>query len=552
MTPRLARFLSSRATLAAGLLLAAFVLLEVGSLRRMTLTSDEVAHYRYGWKVLNFDPHRPPNSNMPFSALNALPRKIATALASGPLRRRLETIEFGRYATVACAVLLGWLVFRWAGQLYGPAAGLLALTLFVFDPNILAHGGLVTTDLYATWMIALAVWSFWRFLNHRGPGVWRVATISAGLFGLAQLAKYTAVFLVPILLLIALGYAAPGLWSLARGGDWRALAGRFVAAGKYAALYIMAFLIIVNAAYWGQDTFRPLESYQFLSHQFRDVQAAALRVVPGLRVPVPSPYVESLDWVLALERSDRRNNMYLLGQWGKNGVPGQRFPEYYAVAWLYKEPIATQLLLLFALVAYVLRFRRFDFRRNEWPLAATVLFFAWYFTFVFQTQKGIRFVLVVLPLLFVFTGSLLRDAATMRRGPRLLIGGLVLYLVVSMLSYYPHFIPYFNELVWDRKQAYRILIDTNLGWGQNKRYVRQYLRRHPDALFEPEGPQAGTIVLSVNKYAGLWFSERYRWLRENFEPVGHIAHGHLLFRVTPEALRRVTDPLPPDHGDKAD
>ena len=127
MTPRLARFLSSRATLAAGLLLAAFVLLEVGSLGRMALTTDEAAHYRYGWQALNFDPHRPPNSNMPFSALNALPRKIATALASGPLRRRLETVEFGRYATVAGAVLLGWLVFRWAGKLYGPAAGLLAL-----------------------------------------------------------------------------------------------------------------------------------------------------------------------------------------------------------------------------------------------------------------------------------------------------------------------------------------------------------------------------------------------------------------------------------------
>ena len=155
-----------------------------------------------------------------------------------------------------------------------------------------------------------------------------------------------------------------------------------------------------------------------------------------------------------------------------------------------------------------------------------------------------------LPFLFVFTGSLLRDAATMRRGPRLLIGSLVLYLVVSVLSYYPHFIPYFNELVWNRTRADRILADSNLGWSQNKWYVEGYLRRHPDALFEPEGPQAGTIVVSVNKHVGLWSSERYRWLRENFEPVGHIAHGHLLFRVTPEALLRVTDPLPADSEDK--
>jgi 4-amino-4-deoxy-L-arabinose transferase-like glycosyltransferase len=538
----------ARAGAAAAVLLGVFVLLEVGSLRRMTLTTDEHSHYAYGWRIVNFNSERFEESKMPFSALNALPRRLAAWLDPGWLRRRLETIEFGRYATVLCAVLLGWLVFRWARELYGPAAGLLALTLFVFDPNILTASGLVTTDLYAAWMVTLTVWAFWRFLNHEGSGVWRAATLSAVIFGVAQLAKYTSAYLAPILILIALGHTAPDLWGLVRAGAWRALAGRFVAFGKYVALYAGAFLVIVNAGYWGQATFRPLAGLEFRSRQFRSVQAA-LQPVPGLRVPVPWAYVQGLDWVLAKERSDR-NNVYLLGQVGKDGVPGRRFPEYYAVAWLYKEPIATQLLLLAAIVAYAARFRRFDFRRNEWPLACTVLFFAWYLTFVFKTQKGFRFALVVLPLLFVFTGSLLRDAAAMGRRSRLLVGGLVLYLVVSVLSYYPHFLPYFNELVWDRTKAYRILADSNLGWGQNKWYLRRYQRRHPEAVLGPERPQTGTIVLSVNEYVGLWFSERYRWVRENFEPVGHIAHGHLIFHVTPEALRRVTDPVPADWQDR--
>ena len=34
-------------------------------------------------------------------------------------------------------------------------------------------------------------------------------------------------------------------------------------------------------------------------------------------------------------------------------------------------------------------------------------------------------------------------------------------------------------------------------------------------------------------------TERYRWLRENFTPVGHIGYSYLLFRVTPERLREV-------------
>ncbi len=66
----------------------------------------------------------------------------------------------------------------------------------------------------------------------------------------------------------------------------------------------------------------------------------------------------------------------------------------------------------------------------------------------------------------------------------------------------------------------------------------------------PERPRAGTLLVSANQLSGLLLGERFRWLRENFEPAGHVAYSHLLFRITPEALRRVIDPIPPDHGDK--
>ena len=65
------------------------------------------------------------------------------------------------------------------------------------------------------------------------------------------------------------------------------------------------------------------------------------------------------------------------------------------------------------------------FRRNEWFLAAPVLFLAWYFTVVFRAQVGFRYALVVLPLLFVFTGSLLSEAAALGRPGRWVAGGLV-------------------------------------------------------------------------------------------------------------------------------
>ena len=34
----------------------------------------------------------------------------------------------------------------------------------------------------------------------------------------------------------------------------------------------------------------------------------------------------------------------------------------------------------------------------------------------------------------------------------------------------------------------------------------------------------------------MFHPEKYRWLRENFRPVGHVGYSHLLFRITPEEL----------------
>ena len=112
------------------LLLSTFLVLAVLSMQRMSITLDERAHDRYGFQLLNLDANRFDNSKMPFSALNALPRKLAKLLPPGPAERRLSKLETGRYATVLCAMVFATVVFRWAQALYGASGGLLALFLF--------------------------------------------------------------------------------------------------------------------------------------------------------------------------------------------------------------------------------------------------------------------------------------------------------------------------------------------------------------------------------------------------------------------------------------
>ena len=49
-------------------------------------------------------------------------------------------------------------------------AGLLALTLFAFDPDLIAQARLSTTDLGLALMMTLAMWRTWAWLRkaHRG------------------------------------------------------------------------------------------------------------------------------------------------------------------------------------------------------------------------------------------------------------------------------------------------------------------------------------------------------------------------------------------------
>ena len=48
---------------------------------------------------------------------------------------------------VLLALLLGLYVWKWARDLYGQGAGLLALFFFAASPTLIAHSRLVTTDL---------------------------------------------------------------------------------------------------------------------------------------------------------------------------------------------------------------------------------------------------------------------------------------------------------------------------------------------------------------------------------------------------------------------
>jgi hypothetical protein len=282
----------------------------------------------------------------------------------------------------------------------------------------------------------------------------------------------------------------------------------------------------------------PFGSYSFESRELLWAQ----QHMPFLRpapVPVPYPYLQGLDLVKYRDETGKGfGKVYLLGETRPDGEGG--FKGYFLVASLFKVPIVTQILIATALVVFVSRRRSGKFAEREAFLLVPAAVFALYFNLLVSAQIGIRLYLVVFPFLIVFASGALRDWSKFGIGRRALSYAALALLIASVASYYPNYIPYFNELAGDRLMTFRLLADSNIDYGQARIYVDRYRAAHPEAALEPSVPTAGEVIVEVNHLTGVTTGPPWlRWLRENLHPVGDIAHAYLIYQVPTDLLSEI-------------
>lgn len=515
-----------------GSMLLFFILIGAFSIREKSKTSDENAHYLYGRNiVLKGDATRFDDSKMPITALNALPRKWGRNLPPGIVRSFLQDFWVARLITLLFSALVAQVIFFWSRSLYGLIPAFFSLALYLFDPNIIAYSQLVTTDIYATGTTVFVFFSLWRFAHRRNL---LNGLLCALALGISLVAKYSAIVLIPLALLTLLIFDSPAFLEAYRKQRAQTVIANL---RRYIVYLIVVFIVaglIVNISFLSTRTFTRFEDYQFQSNLFR-----SLGQIPGIGkfpIPLPYPYLEGLDLVMYNERTGASyGNIYLLGQVrkGDNGFIG-----YYFIASLLKVPISSQVIYLLALYFYFRDSpRRRHFFADDIFLFVPLVFFILYYNFLFNTQIGIRFYLVVFPFLYIFSGHLFKNFSSFTNIKKILGLTSIVYLLCSVLSYYPNFLPYFNEFVWNRLHAYRYLADSNIDWGQNSDELGEYLSVHFDAVYAPEEVQSGHIVLSVNQLTGVHGNpEKYKWLRDNFEPVDTISYTYLIYRISPDEI----------------
>ena len=253
--------------LAAGIVLIAFWLGLLSSLRDKSLTLDEGVHVAAGYAFWSYDDYRlnPENGNLPERVMS-LPLlfgnyKFPSTQSDAWCNTDKWTItwqwfyqlgndaeamtRWGRAAAGVLAVALGALVWNWSRQLFGPVGAMLSLLLYVLNPSILANGALMTSDTAAALFFFGATWSWWRTLQ-------RLTLARVVLSGLATsalfLSKTSAVLILPIVAILAVARFYNGKPLPVRGFGLREVRGRrmqlvaFGIAGVLQAALVLALI----------------------------------------------------------------------------------------------------------------------------------------------------------------------------------------------------------------------------------------------------------------------------------------------------------------------
>lgn len=486
-----------------------FLLIAIPAAIGDDITYDEQDHLNYGISLLKGlssrqQPGADFNTTMPITALNALPRAVEQVLHPGLKRTDggEQDTRQGRFVTVLLTLLLLGYSYRFAAAIGGTAAGYWAMLLMALDPNILAHGRLVTTDLYSTLAFVATLYHLycWRVQkNARHFYYWCIA------IAIAQCCKINTILLYPICLLVLWGYRSKLPWKKTLGQLF---------------LFLLIQVLVINLCFLFYHTGMPLSEYSLKSNFFQQLQNTWLASIP---LPLPQSFVDGFD-LTQFERetfSGTASN-YLLGELRHQ----KGFWNYYFVCWAVKTPLLTQLLLL---ATSIIALSRKQYRKT------TLLFFIVPTGIILlllsssSVQNGYRYLLPVLCLALIAIG--IGIPTLTKKLPRFSTIGICLLLAVPVFISYPNLLAYSSEWLWPKKNTYQYLADSNFNWGQRQKKIQTVLARHPSYIFEPGAPVTGKIVVDINKVTGIIATGQFDWLRTHFKPVELLEGCYLLYDV---------------------
>ncbi len=467
---------------------------------RTSATVDEPAHILAGhrhWQCGDFgiNPEHPPMLKMlataplEFRTLNEPPWECGSRVTSKTdlfvhgtkfvVQNGVDSVVIpARYASALFAVALAILVFASVWKMFGRAESLAALALLAFEPNLVANGVLVTTDMTLTATAFAAVIALYGFC--RNPN-WRRFLLGGLAFGLLLAAKHSAVIFLPVLFALLIADAL-----IFRRNETSLAKLVLKQTAAFAGMFLVGLVIL-----WAFYGFRyysiptataptvSVSDYISANGRPEAVDSLSAKIVASLNQTriFPESYTLGLADIVATGN----RNMYLFDR----AYPTGRW-FYFPVSFLVKTSVALILLLP---LGFAFAFFNSEKRREMMFLLAPPLFF-----FAVALTSGInigaRHILPVYPFFIVAAAV---GAVWVSRKNHVfryfLIALLLFHAVTTVARTAPDYVPFANDFWGGSDNTYKIYRDPNLDFGQNNKFVKEYLEREniTDCWFAPHG-----------------------------------------------------------------
>lgn len=447
-------------------------------------------------------------------------------------------IFLARIPIIFLTLVLGLIGYQFGKQLWGRSAAILTLVFLLLDPNILAHGRYTTTDLGGTAFLFLAAFLLWRMWS-RDTWHWGL-TVAAGVgLGLALGSKLSNLVFLAIFAALAI------LPLYGRGWSGREALRRLI---KYGIALVVAILTL-----WA--IFR----FEWGVYQFQLEPLASLNDLAG---PLPT-FLSGVEQILRVSGGGRP--AYLLGEFSAEG-----WWYYFPVAFVVKTPLVV--MLLFATATILMLGQRRYRGKALYLLIPAVLYFL--VSMQSALNIGYRHLLPILPFLYLLAAGLTRlpGLASKPKGvvehfTRLAVLGALLSLLLIDIMIQPHYLSYFNLAAGGPANGSRILVDSNVDWGQDLKRLKSWmdenelddiklawfgtadpdyyginyeplpgLPRHFDLWwdvpFDSEDPEPGIYAISASNLWELPLTDKYvfSWFRER-EPDDRVGYSIFIYRV---------------------
>ncbi len=476
------------------------LILSLSSIRQRPATFDEGAHLPAGYSYIAFDDYR---MNMEHPPLI----KLISGLSLRSARPRAEIEDsswktadqfhfgekflyewndadrmllLGRAPIILLSILFGIGVFFCARDFYGAKAGYVALALYLFSPDLLAHGQLVTTDLGIAGLMFLAVYAFHRALRQLNPANFLLFVLASSL---TVVTKFSGALLFPILALVGIAFSfssTPITLRLSKKSSLRrevsSLFGKLATAGVMIALAASLSVVTIWTCYGWRYHLAPDPKVS------EGLNWSQFWITPGLIIDsmqtarerrlLPEAFIYGF---LRAQESTETRNAFLLGERSDHG-----WWYYFLVTFAVKTPIPLLILILLGLV-FVRRYG--SGWLNEVTLLAPVIVYLGV-ALSSNLNIGHRHLLPIYPFLIVSASKLGRVFDSMR--PRALVVVCAILLgwnAIETVKIYPHFLAYFNQIAGGPEKGYQWLVDSNLDWGQDLKELAEYRREHPEEPF---------------------------------------------------------------------